>query len=1475
MALDGLYFNQRKLGGDLGSETRQGFPIYSGTAIGFEEWQFKLESKYNGLPDDETGNAKKRELGGKAVEGLSDCALRAAMDLGPKAISTADGIPKLIAAVDTVVHPLRKEEAKALWKEGSKSDGPLTRQYGESMVSFVARRRRWWDKLRALDKEFMVSEIIRADMLLECAKITEDQQLMIKTACPDGGFDGYAAKLKEHHGSIQDQEKRKSWNEPNTRSSPVPRGGQRFNQSSPATRGDNFQRKGYTRPPQWNQRKAFTAQAEATDDEQKSNPDEDTDEEVAYFCQSCGPESEFADMEDRIEQDIVCAYFCSGCDLDDKGVCEEISNTVHDEIFAFYSREEARSRGVPVAKHVHAYRPSSELTLDERKKKVALAKINSTCRACNQKGHWQGDKECPKGQKNKDQDRRSNNFKAKPKFGAGRTARIAVTDFSDDDGSVAFFSQDPITDQKTKELCMLSEMRVLAAVPPDACVANSRLKSRAVMLGNKMPEAPSTDPAPEKPDAQFLCVQAARIHRITAVIDDDPEELHALMMNELPPVDSCDDGDDAFVDVRRPAAGSHADPVPRFAYGKYKGELYTDVTGEHPDYYFWAKNLPPSKLSKYLSMYIDYVEQKFDIDTARQTLAERATGAVTTASGAYQGQPTVKATSKGRTSKLDEARKHWKDRAPCERCEPATISLMGSNAHMRVETCLVCGSVTKKKAEPPAPQSNPDECSHAVRDFRGSDKTTHRVFCLGCCTFVAEMPQSEYRAARTAQSTAHASGRTLGSDVSRHVEANLTATQATQAASTFKQLVRAHVSKHPEQSVTFRTMSTLLEDSVDISIDQRVAHMAVRSGRYNRGGQDAASSTGPPDRRSPSVSKIQVSVVAGLPRVDIWSDPRVFATLDEACNSTCHSEEWWNANKHKFDELGLKYSKLTGPSREYEGLGANRTLGRREVPFSLKLLAAGDLVTGGLKSNELTKGRTPLLLSLAAQATLGLQKDVRAGSCYLKDYDDYVQLYEVKGSGLRAICISEVVATVAAKEEATSGPIKRELEPKEECSNVTKLARENRVLAQTGADLMAEFAKEPIKQEEHEQRGVGETDVEFGGDSEHPDEDSDASSYAQAAEDSSKSYAERRNHLQSAPVEEPPEYRMIGSTGKHINYSNQFLNDLIEQKERSYTSYDEDGNRLHIKYFSKETSVKITQWNYDHFKTTWAWDINDEKWYVLERDVDIQTVTVFSKDVYIHLVIATQKPTLVAMIAMLPDMTANRGIMKSKQREYYMQNRQKIADADKHMWNIMKGIHFASQICRPRALGLGCGIFFFELFCGVAIFTVALFESAGYGGMDMGAAGENLLDPAWRKEVDDHIASRDPFCVFIGSPGRGPLSSLTADAKDLDKAAGWIAKLTSNLVAKGRIVILDEAFEELQTSDDDGPVTRLEGSLMDGFTGEPFEFMTGAYTYGSNSSEIKGVLDILDVNITGPSMNALRFDTFDRRGNTPKTCACL
>ena len=48
-----------------------------------------------------------------------------------------------------------------------------------------------------------------------------------------------------------------------------------------------------------------------------------------------------------------------------------------------------------------------------------------------------------------------------------------------------------------------------------------------------------------------------------------------------------------------------------------------------------------------------------------------------------------------------------------------------------------------------------------------------------------------------------------------------------------------------------------------------------------------------------------------------------------------------------------------------------------------------------------------MLLSLPAQSTLGIVKDVEAGLCYFKHEKDTAPLYAVKGSGLRALCISD------------------------------------------------------------------------------------------------------------------------------------------------------------------------------------------------------------------------------------------------------------------------------------------------------------------------------------------------------------------------------------------------------------------------------------------------------------------------------------
>ena len=78
------------------------------------------------------------------------------------------------------------------------------------------------------------------------------------------------------------------------------------------------------------------------------------------------------------------------------------------------------------------------------------------------------------------------------------------------------------------------------------------------------------------------------------------------------------------------------------------------------------------------------------------------------------------------------------------------------------------------------------------------------------------------------------------------------------------------------------------------------------------------------------------------------------------------------------------------------------------VLFGLRLGGSTKAVHAELWSNELEQGSDRiLLLSLKAQGTLGLCKNVRRGTCYLEDYDQYVPLYEVIGSDLRAICISD------------------------------------------------------------------------------------------------------------------------------------------------------------------------------------------------------------------------------------------------------------------------------------------------------------------------------------------------------------------------------------------------------------------------------------------------------------------------------------
>ena len=145
----------------------------------------------------------------------------------------------------------------------------------------------------------------------------------------------------------------------------------------------------------WSHADEAADDADWEDEHDVDDCDDDTPDDAAYLCHSWGPDGEFGDVVDRMEQDIVCAFVAADCSLSDEDICEDISECVHAECAAFFGREQARQHRVRVEKVVHSFRPKSGLEIKKRREHVEQAKRNSTCRTCGRKGHWAGDQVCP------------------------------------------------------------------------------------------------------------------------------------------------------------------------------------------------------------------------------------------------------------------------------------------------------------------------------------------------------------------------------------------------------------------------------------------------------------------------------------------------------------------------------------------------------------------------------------------------------------------------------------------------------------------------------------------------------------------------------------------------------------------------------------------------------------------------------------------------------------------------------------------------------------------------------------------------------------------------------------------------------------------------------------------------------------------------------------------------------------------------
>ena len=107
----------------------------------------------------------------------------------------------------------------------------------------------------------------------------------------------------------------------------------------------------------------------------------------------------------------------------------------------------------------------------------------------------------------------------------------------------------------------------------------------------------------------------------------------------------------------------------------------------------------------------------------------------------------------------------------------------------------------------------------------------------------------------------------------------------------------------------------------------------------------------------------------------------------------------------KLKKLGYDFPFSTTTPKNFAGLGekGTSTEGSRTLPFSLHF-ETGKSVHGVLESHQLSKGRSPLLLSLHAQTHLGLVKDLNNGVVSMDG--KHLKVYRCVHTGLMMLAVT-------------------------------------------------------------------------------------------------------------------------------------------------------------------------------------------------------------------------------------------------------------------------------------------------------------------------------------------------------------------------------------------------------------------------------------------------------------------------------------
>ena len=285
------------------------------------------------------------------------------MEIGLAKLMEANGLDLLVQKVQERLFPQRTAEARELLKQGMRIGGPMSRVPGEPMTSYISRRRRWWTLEHEMDNTLELGDTVQGSMMLERAGLSQFEQNVVLTYTKgQRTMTAISEALLEQRYDVHHR-----------------------GRETPTRRRDTT--------------RAYLAEAEPI----KKLTDTAAYGEEGISDDYDGEQDETEDDEIH-ETDFAALLGNSGEDPQTDDALTEALQLDAVAMVAwqrFNGKGKGKSKGKGKVKGKGKGKSKgNNLSLEERKKRLAELKSRTNCQACGARGHLAGDDTCPKNAQN-------------------------------------------------------------------------------------------------------------------------------------------------------------------------------------------------------------------------------------------------------------------------------------------------------------------------------------------------------------------------------------------------------------------------------------------------------------------------------------------------------------------------------------------------------------------------------------------------------------------------------------------------------------------------------------------------------------------------------------------------------------------------------------------------------------------------------------------------------------------------------------------------------------------------------------------------------------------------------------------------------------------------------------------------------------------------------------------------------------------